>query len=265
MLEIPFKLNDKKANEIITHFVNERLLAIMRSIILDEIISDIDTAEEFDYKAAMDNFDELVDIESLIYDMDFAKNVSLMFLPEHYPVIKANYNFLGLYKLLRAKKEYVPELAMEYVLYSIINSQVEGLAMLKEADWKDVLEIYPDFNVAEADTYTNVITMPEPYRTVVLNAIRKDNPEFSENEIEETINLFEDLSEYGEICFWDTDFLLLNRFTEDELRNSELNEVMGIMDKKPSNIIKVPIRNKNGKRIDVKTEYYINPWDLEDE
>ena len=264
MLELPLQLMDAEANKIVLHFVNERLLAIMRSIILDEVISYMDTAESFDYKAAMDNFDELVDIESLIYDMDFAKNISLMFLPEHYPINKANYNFLGLYKLLKAKKEYIPELAMEYVLYRIIDEQVEGLAILKEASLEEILEVCPDFNAEDAETYTNTITMPEPYRTTVLNAIQKENPDFSEDEIEETINLFEDISEYGKTCFWDYDFLLLERFTEDELRNSDINAMMGIIDKAPSNKIKIPLRDKNGKRINVKTEYHINPWDLEE-
>ena len=224
----------------------------------------MDVSEDFDFKKAMDNFDEFVDIDGLIYDMNFAENVSLMYLPAHYPVNKANYNFLGLYKLLKAKKEYVPELAMEYVLYHIINEQVEGLEMLKEDGWEDILEVDPDFDVEEAEAYSNVIKIPEPYRTVVLNAIRKENPDFSDEEVIETINLFEDLSEYSETCFWDFDFLLLDKFTEDELRSSDINAMMGIIDKEPSNVIKIPLKDKSGKKINVKTEYHINPWDLEE-
>lgn len=42
MLKLPMQLMDAEANKIVTNFVNERLLALMRSLILDEIISDMD-------------------------------------------------------------------------------------------------------------------------------------------------------------------------------------------------------------------------------
>ena len=34
MLELPMQLMDAEANKIVTNFVNERLLALMRSLIL---------------------------------------------------------------------------------------------------------------------------------------------------------------------------------------------------------------------------------------
>ena len=117
MLKLPPQIKDVKANEIITRFVNKRLLDLMQEIILDEVSWNLVLTGQLNGEdLAAKSFDELVDIESLIYDMDFAENISMTYLPDNYPIEKANYNFFGLFKLLKAKKEYVPALAMEYKL-----------------------------------------------------------------------------------------------------------------------------------------------------
>ena len=237
----------------------------MQEIILDEVSWDLILAGQLNgEEAAAKSFDELVDIESLIYDMDFAQNISMTYLPDNYPIEKANYNFFGLYKLLKAKKEYVPALAMEYILYHIIYGAVGEIDMIAEEDWDEIFDDDPENFSEDEEEYSTVMNIPGSDRTVVLNAVRNENPDFSEEEIEETINLFEDLREYGSTCFWDADYSLLDKFTEEELRNSDLDKRMGIMDKENSNIIKIPFKDRNGKRVNLKTEFLINPWDLEE-
>ena len=264
MLKLPPQIKDEKANEIITRFVNKRLLDLMQEIILDEVSWNLVLTGQLNGEdLAAKSFDELVDIESLIYDMDFAENISMTYLPDNYPIEKANYNFFGLFKLLKAKKEYVPALAMEYILYHIIYGAVGEIDMIAEEDWDEIFDDDPDFDTEEE--CSTVMNIPEPDRTVVLNAIRNENPDFSEEEIAGTINLFEDLREYGSTCFWDADYSLLDKYSEEELRNSDLNDRMGIVDKERSNIIKIPFKDTNGKSVNVKTEFLINPWDLEDE
>ncbi|MBQ8940679.1 MAG: hypothetical protein IJ062_02505 [Firmicutes bacterium] len=265
MLMLPPYFKDEEANKIVTRFVNKRLLDLMQEIILDEVSWNLAMAGQLNNDAASQNFDELVDIESLIYDMDFAENISMTYLPDNYPIERANYNFFGLYKLLKAKKEYVPELAMEYILYHIIYSAVGEIELIGSEEWEEIFYDDQVFWDEEDEDYSTVINIPEPDRTAVLNAIRNENPNFSEEEIEETINLFEDLREYGNVCFWDTDFTLLDKYTEEEIKNSELNERMGIIDMERSNIIKIPFGDRNGKSASIKTEFLINQWDLEEE
>ena len=52
-------------------------------------------------------------LDELMLDLDFAKDVALDYLPKGYPVEKANQTFFGLYKLLKAEELYVPETEME--------------------------------------------------------------------------------------------------------------------------------------------------------
>ena len=120
MLQLPNPIGDEKADKIITEFVNYRLMEIMEDIILDEVVWGMAQRGELDQSASTKSFDELVDLKELMLDDEFAAAVSMSYLPDNYPLEKANKKFFGLYKLLKAKKEYVPDLTTEYVLYSII-------------------------------------------------------------------------------------------------------------------------------------------------
>ena len=66
MLKLPPQIKDVKANEIITRFVNKRLLDLMQEIILDEVSWNLILAGQLNGEdLAVKSFDELVDIESL--------------------------------------------------------------------------------------------------------------------------------------------------------------------------------------------------------
>ena len=66
MLKLPPQIKDEKANEIITRFVNKRLLDLMREIILDEVSWNLVLTGQLNGEdLAAKSFDELVDIEIL--------------------------------------------------------------------------------------------------------------------------------------------------------------------------------------------------------
>ena len=289
MLKFQFIPGDAQAQKIIKSFINNRLVAMMEEIILDEA----------GWNMAMDGtlsdvpkdagFDDLVDIDKLADDMGFAENVSMSYLPDNYPIEKANREFFGLYKLLKAKKEYVPELPMEYVLYHIIMNEVWLIDEINE-DTKDGLfdEIIeglseaerndPLFAGMEDEEYTTIERIPEPERSIALKGIRdyaeqvayesteKDDcsyGEVAEKDIdaaaEELLGRYEDLREYEEICFWDTDFMFLDDYAEDDLIHSLVGEFMGLSERRD---IKTMDMTFGGSKVHM--EMNVAPWENED-
>lgn len=104
MLKLPQKYtNDEKANGIITQYLNGNILDLVKGEIVD--------------------FEESREKEACEDDPAFCKAVS-MFFPEHYPFEKMGKVFLGLYALLESEYEFVPELAMEYVMHSLIQAWI---------------------------------------------------------------------------------------------------------------------------------------------
>ena len=273
MLQMNIGLEDAEAYDIVHKFINDRLIALMENTILDEVEFNMAMRGELDEEDVDLTFDEIVDINDLMTDMEFAENVSLMYLPDGYPVEKANQEFLGLYKLLKAKKDYVPELVMEYVLASLINNEIYQIDMIVQdtADGVfDELMDDPEFEGIEDEELTTVEHIPEPGRTAVLGAVRKECEEDCEpGEIEESVeyymNLYEDLRQYEEVCFHDADYQMLDEMDEDSLAASELNKQMGILPQKKTNVIEFPLNGRDGKNVTVKAEINIHPWDLEDE
>lgn len=104
MLKLPQKhTSDEKANGIIVQYLNGNILKLVKDEIADY--------EDIREKEAREN------------DLAFCRAVS-MFFPEHYPFEKMGKVFLGLQALLESEYEFVPELAMEYVMYSLIQARI---------------------------------------------------------------------------------------------------------------------------------------------
>ncbi len=300
MLKLPNQLTDPKANEIVKTFVNERLINLMEEIILDEVAWNMALSGELTEEAATKPFEEMVNIAELMNDMDFAQNVSLMYLPDNYPADRANQEFFGLYNLLKAEKEYVPDLVKEYILFAIIYMEVEQTDMinediaeglyddlddLDEIDELEELKYMGEDDLSEDDfadipffdgmddedvEYTTVEQIPEPERTIVKEAIRKQYegsapPEELEDFLDYALSTYEDLREYEENCFWNHDFMMLDEMSEEELIKSDLNEVLGIADPKPANVIEFPFRQSDGKEKNIRAKVIVHPWDAEDE
>ena len=288
MLKLPNQLTDPQANEIVKAFVNERLISLMEEIILDEVAWDMALAGELGEDAMTKSFEEMVDLAALMNDMEFAENVSMTYLPEDFPVDRANQEFFGLYNLLKADKEYVPDLVKEYILYAIIFMEIEQTDMINEDIADGLFEIGDEMeepfgeipkalkNITfldpisdEDEEYTTVEQIPEPERTIVRDAVRKmcegSVPvEELDEHVDYVLSTYEDLREYEESCFWDHDFMLLDDMTEDEIRESGLNEMMGIVGPKPSNVIEFPFKYADGEEKNIKAKVIVHPWDTED-
>ena len=244
MIKIPNLIGDEKADAIVSRFINDRLIRIMEDIILDEVVWKMAERGELDPEAASKSFEELVDISKLIPNMEFAEMVSTDYLPENYPTEQANEAFLGTYKLLKAEEEYVPNKLMEFVLFGIINKEVGEVDLINSDmlsgmfDGIDVeFDGFEDFgddiedNLIDEDDVEEITTierLPEADRIIVKNAfleLHKGEHEGEELEsfAENSVEKYEDLRAYFDICFRDTDCLELGEYTEDELKSLELN------------------------------------------
>ena len=124
--------------------------------------------------------------------------------------------FLGLKALLESEYEFVPELVMEYVMYSLIKMRLETTDRLG-------------------------IRTQEPLscqRDYVVEALRgayPDQREYSDDgehlvrlSWREELERIEDLHYYENTYFWDFDFMLLDSLTEDELMDSPVSGYLGI-------------------------------------
>jgi len=105
MLKLPqTHTEDEKANGIIARYLNGNILGLVKDEIADyEYIRKKEARED---------------------DPDFCETVR-PFFPEHYPVEKMGKVFLGRQALLESEYEFVPELAMEYVMYALIQERLE--------------------------------------------------------------------------------------------------------------------------------------------
>ncbi len=260
MLKIPMLPEDPKAAEIVKNFINNRLVRMMEEIILDEVEFALIMSGDYREDDVNKSVEELVDMDSLMQSREFAENVSMIYLPDEYPVEKANREFLGLYRLLKAKNEYVPELPMEYVLNSIINNeiwQVDQIAEDTEEGLFDDMMDDPFFEGIEDEEYTTVEQIPEPDRGTVLKALEAQCDD--DMTAEDLIAYYEDLRNYEETCFWDTDFAFLDSMDEDTLIHSDLAAKLGIGEREDVKKFEMPM--ENGKSI--KVEMNVAPWDVE--
>ncbi|MCR5452702.1 MAG: hypothetical protein K6F00_08760 [Lachnospiraceae bacterium] len=271
MLKIPSLPSDPVAADIVKKFINNRLIGMMEEIIEDEIAFVMAMSGGIDQDLGEKPLDEVVDMDSLMQNLEFAENVSLSYLPDNYPIEKANREFIGLYRLLRAKDEYVPELPMEYVLDRIIENAIWQVDMINEdmADgFFDALKDNPFFDGTEEEgELTTIERIPNPDRAVVLAALEKECeeielPEDDEDDYgpEDMILLYEDLRNYVETCFWDTDFAFLDEMDEDTLINSVEAKQLGIDAR--TDVKKVEL-SLDGN-INVNMEINAAPWDMEE-
>ena len=262
MLQLSLLPGEPKSNAIVSRFINDRLIKLMEYIIGDYVGTHFDDPGFSKVKSFEEFFETFVSIEELMSDKSFAEVIAFNFLPASFPRERANREFFGLYNLLKAKEEYVPDLTKEYILYHVIYNEVDNIEMNRPDDYDPDME-------PEDDEFTTIQKIPEPDRTYVKNVLMKmyygdcctDDPE---DDAEYMLNMYEDLAEYEECCFWDIDFMLLDDYTVDQIAASPFNKMLGITDPKGSNIIEFPVNGKEGAK-NIKANVTISPWDLEDE
>jgi len=209
MLRLPAGLMyDKKANEMVERYAQQRILGIVKDVMMDYASDDIDTIRRD--------------------DKEFIAYVS-MYFPPHYPRSKIGDTFLGFYALLEAEDTFVPELVMEYVMASLFETFIEE---------------------ADALNLSTVERINAEDREYILSKLIEECEEMSDDSdgisagarkvAEERLNAIEDLREYEDLYFWDTDYALLNDFTEEALRASEMNKELAIGLRPNDNVFVIP-------------------------
>ena len=138
--------------------------------------------------------EDVVDIDGLMDSSEFAEEMALWYLPENFPADLANREIFGLYRLLKDEEELTLDCAMQYILYQMINGEIEQIEDSK------------------SDELCCVLQIPELDRSVVMATLEKESIEHIP--VEELIAYYEDLQMYDMICFEDTDFLLFDDFYE---------------------------------------------------
>lgn len=191
MLKLPRQhTKDKKANIIISKYLNGNILGMVRDKVIDyEGVQGRKAAED---------------------DPAFQEEISYFF-PEGYPKEKMGKVFLGLQALLESEYEFVPELIMEYVMYQLIEERIQ----------------------ISDDLGTETLEPISDGRDYVIGVLKKEYPD-GNDEKEATISWqeklarLEDLHYYDDIYFWDMDYLLLDSFTESELKDNPASKFLGI-------------------------------------
>jgi len=258
MLKLSTCCYGEEADGILTRFVNQRLIDLMDDTVYTYWFSQIGDQPEIDEYGNRRHIESYCTIESLMENSDFAKEVSMCFLPDKYPVEKANEAFLELYKLIRARGEYIPELPMEYVLYHIICEEIDYINDL-------IKDGQPDSDVV----FSTVHKIPEPDRSIVLNAMKE--PYESDYDHEEGeynpdfyIDEYEDMKNYLDTCFWDHDCLMLDEMPLDELKDSPIDQWFDMTGFKDSRHYQDVKTGADGEEmvVDVSLDDY--PWNLEE-
>ena len=200
--------SEEKANSMIKKHINDRHIGMM------------DVELGLFHEGGYDAIDE---------DDPAFGEYAMQYLPENYDVKKAGRVLLGLYALLTAKDEFIPQLIQEYALSSVIETNIRFL---------------------QENGETTVIPMQGQDRAYVLEKIREElaGSDESEEDVKMQMELIEDITYYPETCFWDADYQFLDTYTEEELLDSDLNKFMGIMDK-PTNTFEIkPEWLRKGKK-----------------
>lgn len=198
MLRMPQQYTgDEKANEIIAKYLNGNIL---------DLVND-----------KLEEYEDIQEKEAEEDDPDFWESVS-EFFPYNYPESNMGKVFLGLKALLESEYEFVPELAMEYVMYRLIQNRIHI------AD--DIGMITQEPLQAERDYVIRILKEEYPDKEDLAEGEEEDEDGFFS--WKEELERLEDLHYYEEVYFWDTDYLCLDYFTEEGLRNSAVSEFLGI-------------------------------------
>ena len=280
MLTIPYlyselETEDDEATVILKKFVNDRLIRLMKEVIVEELSQIIELESGYINFPSLDRFEETVNMDELMANTEFAERINIKYLPYWFPVEETNKVFIGLFNLLKAKNEYVPEIVMEYILYEIIYRRVDEIKALSDY----ILEGLENGKIEETtflcimhDQMNTVELIQEPERTMVIKKFAdrlKHEEDYNDEEsfrleAEDSLKDYEDLKEYVDVCFWDTDFKFLNEMTDKDLAESEANAYMGMIDTEVTTPDDMAEDGKNGLSPNGKPIYSVYPWDLEE-
>ena len=242
----------EKCREYGKRFVNERLISLVKDCVTD-YVQMCDDSYMNHIKSSSDwekPLDEIIDLERLGHDENFFCDCLERYalVPGTLSPQRALHDFFSLYRLLKAKKEYRPDLIMGYILYRLIQVELDRC--------KDV----PDF-------HEQVQRIPEPVRSQMMKELlveaenyKKIDPETWEEEVpeiaEQMMSYYEDLEKYNETCFEDEDCFFLDAMDESEMQDSGFADDMGVNIK--GDVASVKIEG-NG----LSFEFDVSAWDVE--
>lgn len=252
MIQMYFTPGGKVCNKLGRKFVNDRLIDLMEDLMAeyaqmgdDSYMAHIKSSKEWEAP-----LETVIDLNRMRNDIRFAKNwlIEMEYVPDSFAPDRALHDFWSLYDLLKAEKEYKPDLSMEYILYYIIEYE------------KDLCKDMPDLHERRKH-------IAEPIRSIMMEELKEEaadiqeqDPETYEESIpeiaEDLMACYEDLDQYIETCFEDTDCLFLNEMNEKELEESGLVEAMGINIKGDETQVKIEI---DGQQF----EYSVPAWEAE--
>ncbi len=241
-------IHDEAANRITQNFINDRLIVIMERVIRYGIESLNDNHWRLNSVNLEGGFP--IDVSSLMTDKEFARKVSLDYLPDHFPVAKANQMFLGLYMLLKAEEQHVPRLEMEYMLFRLIREEVY---LIQYADMMRLREnkVVSLVRLRGLEERPTIQRIPDQDRKVVKNAIIRFfngflQAERVDEEAERLLLFYEDINKYSFTCFPNTDFKLLDKMSAEEITNLSLQrQTNSHLVKDNSIIIQFPAKDTN--------------------
>ena len=243
----------EKCQEYGKRFVNDRLIELMKNTVTDYVeMCDAPYRERItcseDWEKALE---EIIDLERLSHDEAFFNDWMDMYAmtPNTVGPQRALHDFFSLYRLLKAKKEYKPDLTMEYILYRVIKLE---------------LDICKD----EPELHDRVKKIPEPARSQMMEELlveaaelKEGDPETWEESIPEIADqlmaYYEDLDKYVLTCFEDEDFLFLDDMDEDEMEGSGFADDFGVNIKGDEATVKIEGDGQN-------FEFGVPAWELEE-
>lgn len=243
----------EKCQECGKRFVNDRLISLMKEFVTDYVeMFDAPYRERITCSADWEKpLEEIIDLERLSHDEAFFNDWMELnaMTPSTIGPKRALHDFFSLYQLLRAKKEYKPDLTMEYILYRIIQLEM-------------------DICTDEPELHEQVKKIPEPARSQMMEELlveaeelKEGDPETWEESIPEIADqlmaYYEDLDKYVLTCFEDGDFFFLDEMDEEEMEGSGFADDFGVNIKGDEATVKI---EGNGQNF----EFGVPAWELEE-
>ena len=243
----------KKCQDIGKVFVNNRLISLLEDVVKDYVqMADESYMDRITSSADWEKpLEEIIDLKRLSQDRAFYSDwLDINALaPNSSSPQRAMDDFFSLYRLLKAKKEYKPDLSMEYTLYAVIHNE------------QDICEDEPDL-------HERVQRVPEPERSQMMEDLLKEAERLKSSEPEaweetaleiadELMSYYEDLEKYIVTCFEDTDCLFLDDMDEEKMESSGIADYFGVSILGDS--AKVEMEG-NGQHY----QYRVHAWDLEE-
>lgn len=190
-------LEDKKANNILQGFINNRLLALLEAEMKDY--------HKEGYSAIQED------------DIRFSLQLENLF-PPRYPHEKMVNTFLRLYALLQSKETFPLEKIMEYVMNQLIQSEVEYCQEMNLST-RQTLTPQRDYVISK---------LQEEIDEETVEVEETDDIDMSIFDAEREIEIYENLIYYSSICFPDESYMNLDKMTEDQIIQSGMEDKINV-------------------------------------